>query len=161
MNPVNIHSPSPYHNTDTFSNAYANYTRAQHIVGHAGSFIPYDPEQIADIISGKRTLWRESSVTYCIRAERDHPFSMNYGNMSSSLKLLFRGINTRKNNAGSAIVRRYVVEYVLALLLCSWNNGILSLNYCITVDLKIIAEVQTVHGYAWTICRGIVIHYII
>lgn len=57
-------------------------------MGHAGSFIPYDPEQIADIISGKRTLWRESSVTYCIRAERDHPFSMNYGNMSSSLKLL-------------------------------------------------------------------------
>lgn len=32
-------------------------------------------------------------------------------------------------------MRRYVVEYVLALLLCSWNNGILSLNYCITVGL--------------------------
>lgn len=57
-------------------------------MGHAGSFIPYDPEQIADIISGKRTLLREGSVTYCIRAERDHPLSMSYGNMSSSLKLL-------------------------------------------------------------------------
>lgn len=58
----------------------------------------------------------------------------------------------------------------------SWHNGILSLNYCITVglcsrvvrgimknlvDIKIIAEAHTVHGYVWTICRGIVIHCII